>query len=230
MKREIRELLVQGGNQLGIELKSQEVVKFSELSAELNKWNKKINLTSIRDDSDVVLKHFIDSLSLLKVIGKEGRLLDVGSGGGFPAIPLKIMLPLLSVVSVDAVEKKILFQRHVARILRLQDFSALHARVEELSLRYPLHFNWIVSRAFSDIPAFVKIALPLLKDNGCIVAMKGKKGKEEAVAAEKECLEMGVAVTAVLDITLPVTGATRCLVLMQKREWSQGNIHSKKTI
>ncbi len=230
MNAQIKELLVQCGNHLGIELKSNELGKFGEFSTELKKWNKKINLTSITDDRDIVLKHFTDSLVLLKVVGEKGSLLDIGSGGGFPAIPLKIMRPMLSVVSVDAVEKKILFQRHVARILRLHEFSAVHARGEELSRQYAGHFNWIVSRAFSDIPSFVRIALPLLRDDGRIVAMKGKRGKEEAAAAEKQCLEMGVEVSAILDFSLPVTGELRYLVVMKKREGELEGIYSKKRI
>jgi 16S rRNA (guanine527-N7)-methyltransferase len=230
MNVQIKELLLQCGHLLGIDLSPNALGKFSEFSAELKKWNKKINLTSITDDRDIVLKHFADSLVLLKVIGAKGSLLDIGSGGGFPSIPIKIMLPGLSVVSVDAVEKKILFQRHVARILGLREFSAVHARGEELLKKYAGHFDWIVSRAFSDIPTFVRIALPLLKDNGRIVAMKGKRGSEEAAAAAEQCLTMGVKVTALHDFCLPVSGELRYLVVMEKRAGEPGAQYSKKRI
>jgi 16S rRNA (guanine527-N7)-methyltransferase len=227
MNVQMKDLLLQCGHQLGLELTPNAVGKFNEFSAELKKWNKKINLTSITDDRDIVLKHFVDSLVLIKLIGGTGSLLDIGSGGGFPAIPVKIMLPGLSVVSVDAVEKKVLFQRHMARILGLKDFSAIHARGEELAKKYAGHFDYIVSRAFSDIPTFVRIALPLLKDNGRIVAMKGKRGSEEAAAAAVQCSTMGVKITGLHDFRLPVSGEFRCLVVMEKRVGEPEGKYSK---
>ena len=230
MNTQIKELLMSCGHHLGIELTSNQLGKFGEFATELKKWNRKINLTSITDDRDIVLKHFADSLLLMKAIGRAGNLLDIGSGGGFPAIPLKIILPKLSIVSVDAVEKKILFQRHVARTLGLNEFSAVHARGEELPGKYAGHFDWVVSRAFSDIPTFVRIALPLLRDDGRMVAMKGKKGSEEAAAAVKQCLTMGVEVTGVLDYRLPVSGELRYLVVMEKMRSKPEEIHSKKRI
>jgi 16S rRNA (guanine527-N7)-methyltransferase len=230
MNTQIKELLITCGQHLGIELTSNQLGKFGEFATELKKWNRKINLTSITDDRDIVLKHFADSLLVMKAIGRAGTLLDIGSGGGFPAIPLKIILPKLSIISVDAVEKKILFQRHVARILRLNEFSAVHARGEELTGKYARHFDWVVSRAFSDIPTFVRLALPLLKDGGRMVAMKGKKGSEEAEAAIKQCLAMGVEVSSVLNFSLPVTGELRYLVVMEKVNNEPEEIYSKKRI
>ena len=163
-----------------------------------------------------MIKHFADSLSLLGSLKKSGTLLDIGSGGGFPAIPLKIMLPHLSVVSVDAVEKKILFQRHAGRLLQLENFAALHARAEELIESYASQFDYVVSRAFSDLPHFVSLALPLLKETGQIIAMKGRDGREEAAAAEKQFAELGVKVADCIHLRLPVSGDDRYLVVMKK--------------
>ena len=226
----LKELLVECGHELGLELTPNQLGKFAEFAVELKKWNKKINLTAITDDRDIVLKHFVDSLLLMKAIGRVGKLLDIGSGGGFPSIPLKIIYPKLTIVSVDAVEKKILFQRHVARTLGLHEFSAVHARGEELSGKYAGHFDWIVSRAFSDIPTFVKIAKPLLAVNGRMVAMKGKRGSEEAAAAVEQCLMMGVKVTGVSDFRLPVSGELRYLVVLEKTDGEPEEKHSKKRI
>lgn len=216
MNKRIEELLAMGAAELGTDISVEKLEKFTVFAGELKKWNRKINLTSITSDRDIVVKHFADSLSLLKVVDGDGSLLDVGSGGGFPSIPLKIMLPMLSVVSVDAVEKKIFFQRQVARVLGLENFQAVHARCEALTEKYAGHFDWIVSRAFSDIPAFVEISLPLLKKDGRIIAMKGKRGGEEAASASPGLAETGVVIAEVTNLKLPVSGDLRSLIIMKR--------------
>lgn len=216
MNDRARELLRTGAAELGVPLTSAELGQFNLLAAELKKWNRKINLTAIKDDAAIVVKHFLDSLTLLKVVPGKGSLLDIGSGGGFPAIPLKIMRHGLHVTSVDAVEKKVIFQRHAGRTLHLHGFDAIHARGEELAGKYAGHFDWVVSRAFSDIPTFVRMALPLLKDTGKMVAMKGKGGKVEAHGAEKSLAEMGVKVCEAVEFRLPISGDSRCLVVMTR--------------
>jgi 16S rRNA (guanine527-N7)-methyltransferase len=211
-----KEYLLQGARQLGTELGAAELGQFYRLAAELKKWGKKINLTALHDDEDIVVKHFLDSLTLLKVVGRTGSLLDIGSGGGFPALPVKLLRHNLHVTSVDAVEKKILFQRHVARQLGFHGFEALHARGEELHPRFAGHFDWVVSRAFSDIPTFVRLALPLLKEQGAIVAMKGKGGGEEARRVQSSLAELGVVVTKLMEFPLPISGDARSLVVMER--------------
>jgi 16S rRNA (guanine527-N7)-methyltransferase len=216
MNKEALELLVCCAAEFGLELTTKQIGLFNAFAEELKKWNRKINLTAIKDDREIVIKHFADSLSLLGRLKTPGTLLDIGSGGGFPAIPLKIMLPHLTVVSVDAVEKKVLFQRHAARVLQLQDFSALHLRAEELAKSHASMFDSIVSRAFSDLPFFVSLALPLLKNSGQIIAMKGREGREEAVAAEKQLDDLGAKVVDCIHLKLPVSSAERFLVVVEK--------------
>lgn len=211
-----RNLLLRGAAQIGVELTSNELGKFARFAAELKKWNRKINLTAIRTDEDIVLKHFVDSLVLLKVV-RGGRLLDIGSGGGFPVIPLKIVRPRIEAVSVDAVEKKVIFQRHAGRLLGLHGFEALHARGEDLLGRFAGHFDWVVSRAFSDIPTFVRMALPLLKPEGRIVAMKGRGGREEAELCRPALTLLGASVSEVQELALPITGDARSLVIIAKK-------------
>ena len=197
-------------------LTTAELGKFYTFAAELKKWSRKINLTAITADEDIAVKHFLDSLTVLKVVGPKGRLLDIGSGGGFPAIPLKIACHDLHVTSVDAVEKKVIFQRHAARLLGLHGFEALHARGEELAAHHAGSFDWVVSRAFSDIPTFVRIALPLIKAGGKIVAMKGRGGREEAETVAAALAELGVRVTDVIEFRLPVSGDARALIVMER--------------
>jgi 16S rRNA (guanine527-N7)-methyltransferase len=211
-----KETLARGASELGLHLTPAELGMLYAFAAELKKWSRKINLTAITVDEEIAVKHFLDSLTLLKIVGRAGRLLDVGSGGGFPAIPLKIACRDLHVVSVDAVEKKIIFQRHAARLLGLHGFEALHARGEELAARHAGSFDWVVSRAFSDIPTFVRIALPLLKENGRIVAMKGRRGGEEARTVSVALADLKVQVTGIIEFRLPVSGDARSLIVMER--------------
>lgn len=211
-----QDYLKEGSAELGIILSPQQLASFTIYADELCKWNRKINLTSITLPEEIAVKHFIDSLTLLKYAVISGELLDIGSGGGFPGIPLKIVSPGTRVVSVDAVEKKINFQRHIVRTLALEGFSAQHSRVENLFPQYEDFFNHIVSRAFADIPEFVKNALPLLAENGTIIAMKGKEGRKEAEAATAELERMGVAVSAVHEFELPLLKDLRALIFIRR--------------
>jgi 16S rRNA (guanine527-N7)-methyltransferase len=210
-------LLAAGADELGLRLSAAELGKLYAFAVELKKWSRKINLTAIRGDEEIAVKHFLDSLALLRVVGVNGDLLDIGSGGGFPAIPLKIARRELQVVSVDAVEKKVIFQRHAARLLGLQGFEALHARAEELAAQRKGHFDWVVSRAFADIPTFVSIALPLVREKGKIIAMKGRGGREEADAAAASLRDMGVEVSEIIEFHLPVSGDARSLIIINRR-------------
>lgn len=216
MNERAKNILASGAAELGVGLTPVELGKLYILATELKKWGRKINLTAIKEDEEIAVKHFLDSLTLLSIVGGNGELLDIGSGGGFPAIPLKIARHELHVVSVDAVEKKIIFQRHAARQLGLQRFEALHARAEELAANHAGRFDWVVSRAFTDIPTFVRIALPLIKEQGRIIAMKGRGGREEADAARASLHGMGVEVCRVVELRLPNSGDSRSLVVMKK--------------
>jgi len=216
MNQHAKNLLVAGAEELGVPLSAEQLAGLNLLAEELKKWSRKINITAITDDEGIAVKHFVDSLSLLKVVQGAGRLLDIGSGAGFPCIPVKIALPNLEIVSVDAVVKKISFQKQAVRLLNLERFTATHVRAETLADTYPEYFDWVVSRAFSDIPSFVAMALPLLKSEGRIVAMKGRSAAEEVASAEDALAKMGVKVDFVLDFSLPGSGDARSLVVIVK--------------
>lgn len=211
-----QEILAAGAAGMGCPFDADQLGRFALFVAELKRWNKRINLTAITSDREIVVKHLLDSLTLTSILPPKGRLLDIGSGGGFPAIPLAIVLPGLSITSVDAVGKKITFQRHVGRLLSLTNLTAIHARAETLADTDPAGFDWVVSRAFSSIPLFARLALPVLNEDGTIVAMKGRDGEQEATAAESELAELGLRVARVNRLHLPGDNATRTLVLMQK--------------
>ena len=216
MIQSAKELLKKGAAELGIGLTDAQLNSLNLFAEELKKWNRKINLTAITDDEGIAVKHLVDSLSLLKVVRGPGRLLDIGSGGGFPCIPVKVVQPDLDIVSVDAVVKKVSFQKQAVRLLNLATFTAMHVRAETLAEQYAESFDWVVSRAFSDIPSFVAMALPVLKQEGRIVAMKGKNAADEIAAAEGELAKLGARVESVLEFPLPCSGDARSLVIIAK--------------
>lgn len=212
----MKSILEKGLDELCISISGEQLNRFELFAAELCKWNRKINLTSITTTEEIAVKHFIDSVAVARFIESTGKLLDIGSGGGFPSIPLKILYPELKIVSVDAVGKKINFQKHVARLLGLRDFSAMHARVEMLFPEYGSSFQYIISRAFSDLGMFAGVSLPLLADNGLIIAMKGREGRREAEAAEKELSRLNLAVETIEEYRLPILNDERSIILLRK--------------
>lgn len=216
MKAAAKELLAAGSRALGLSLSAGQLKDLDLLAEELKRWNRKINLTSITDDEGIALKHLVDALTLLKVVRGPGRLLDLGSGGGFPCIPVKVAVPDLEVVSVDSVVKKISFQKQAARLLKLEGFLALHARGESLADAYGNSCDWVVSRAFSDIPTFVGMALPLLKREGRIVAMKGPGGAQEAEEAREYLDRVEVRLESMEEFLLPGSIEQRSLLTFVK--------------
>lgn len=187
---------------------------FAALITELKKWNKTVNLTAIHSDEDIIVKHLIDSLALLRFLKKDERILDIGSGAGFPSIPLKLVSPGNAITSVDAVRKKIMFQKHLSRFLGLQHFYPLHSRVEEMYTDSSCFFDVIVSRAFSRLDQFVSLALPLLKKEGRLLAMKGPAVKYEMEEAEERLHAMNVIISAVDTYQLPAKYGERRIITL----------------
>lgn len=204
--------------ELSLEVAADTSEKLLRLLAELLRWNRTHNLTAITDPVEGIEKHLVDSLSLLPLLNGDERMLDVGSGGGFPGLPLKIACPGLFVVSVDSVAKKINFQRHAARLLGLRGFEPLHARAESLPERpgYAGSFDVVVSRAFASLPVFAALALPLLQSEGRILAMKGAEGERELAEAKSELAALGLVCTELRQLRLPASGALRSLLVLQR--------------
>jgi 16S rRNA (guanine527-N7)-methyltransferase len=205
-------ILKSGAAELGIVVTDAVAEALSIYSVELLKWNRKINLTAITAENEIADKHFIDSLYFASRVNSGEKTLDIGSGAGMPAIPLAIARPEVVVVSVDAVAKKVQFQRHIARLLDLENLTALHARVESMGSQYCNTFDLITSRAFSSLELFVRLAKPLLKNEGRLVAMKGPSTSQEISEAEKSIKALGFEITAVSNYDLPSGSGKRCLV------------------
>jgi 16S rRNA (guanine527-N7)-methyltransferase len=215
--REWQRFIIDGARKLGFEIDESVTAQFSAHAFELIRWKRKINLTSITNPRDIAIKHFLDSLAPAQFIPDEARLLDMGSGGGFPGIPLKILKPSLSVLLIDGVRKKINFLKHVLRNLQLENIEAFQIRAENL-LKEPEFedsFDVIISRALSDLTPFVKNALPLLANQGTIMAMKGKIDPEE-LDAVRGIVPEGRYSLVVENYRLPSMNALRSIVILKQ--------------
>ncbi len=219
MESDLKKLIKDGAFELGVELSPEVVESFSVYLRELKAWGGKMNLTAITTDRDVIIKHFLDSLTLcafLKNGGQEGlRLLDIGSGAGFPGIPVKLAMPWLEVAMMDSVTKKVHFMRHAIRALGLKGIDAIAARVEDKAVieKYAGRFDAVSSRAFAGLGAFVTAALPYCRDNGIIIAMKGP-----AVANELKELDgiQGISAPEIFEAKVPFSDRFMVIVRLTK--------------
>lgn len=184
---------------------------------ELLRWNQSINLTAITDRDEALIKHLVDSLTLLPLLRGAETLLDMGSGGGLPGLPLKIVLPDLNLTSVDAVAKKISFQKHVIRTLALTGAVARHGRLEELGRESSLagHFDLVVARAFASLADCVRFARPFLQPGGRLIAMKGPEGEKEVQATEKIFTSAGFSLQRIDRCNLPGDNGERTLITLE---------------
>ncbi len=170
-------MVIDGAMQLDITVSANQARKLGQHAKELIQWNQTSNLTTITDPQDVAIKHFVDAIAPIPLIGEGVRVLDAGSGGGFPGIPLKIMRPDVQVTLVDSVRKKVSFLKYTIRTLGLTDIHVVHGRLEDLgrSQQYRAKFNLVVCRAFSSLEKFVSLAVPFLDQGGRLLAMKGPR-------------------------------------------------------
>ena len=186
------QVIVDGAKAFDLDLDHRHIDLFTDHVRELLHWNKATNLTTITDPFEVAVKHYVDSLAPVRLISPGAALLDIGSGGGFPGIPLKIVIPSLAVTLIDASRKKVNFLKHVIRTLKLEGIEALHIRAEDFGLKpaYIKRFDVIISRALTDLESFTRHGLPLLSKEGVMIALKGKVDQTELEKMETLALEM----------------------------------------
>lgn len=205
---------------LGLRLTTRQADALLIYERELIAWNEKFNLTAIREPESIRSKHFLDSLSCILALREAppGKLVDVGTGAGFPGIPLKIILPGLKLTLVESVGKKADFCRHITECLGLEGVEILHARAEEVG-RMPSHrgqYDWAVARAVASLPVLAEYLLPLVRLAGRVLAQKGESGPAEAHAAERALKLLGGRVRQLIPVTLPGVAEDRYLVVIDK--------------
>ncbi len=205
---------------LGLRLNAQQQAALETYKRELLAWNQRVNLTAIRDPEAVEAKHFLDSLSCLGVMGRRPgqRIIDVGTGAGFPGLVLKIACPSWRVTLVEAVGKKVAFCRHMVETLGLEGVDVLHARAEELG-HDPAHreaYDWAVARAVARLPILAEYLLPFVRVGGHMLAQKGETGPAEAQEAEHAIRILGGELERIVPVTVPGVAEDRYLIVVRK--------------
>ena len=185
----------------------------------LMEWNQRFNLTGITDDEGITLRHFVDSLTVLTVLpARPLKLIDVGSGAGFPGIPLNIARPDLNVTVMDSVAKKVKFCAEVIRQLGLSNIRAMQGRAEEAAHQQALReqFDCVTARAVATLPTLVEYLLPFVKVGGMCVAMKGSDAEAEAAQADAAIRMLGGKLNRVVPVSLPGLPDKRALIVIDK--------------
>ena len=222
MSEGVSTLFVEGLQQLGLDPRDEQILAaFESYRQELLDWNSRINLTAITDPQDVLLKHFLNSLSLLQVYSNpEARLLDIGSGAGFPGLPLKIVRPQWHVTLLEATGKKTLFLRHMVEVLQFQDVEIIHGRAEELAHKqvYRARFDIVTARAVSALFTLLEYCAPYCRVGGVIVFPKKGDLTEELQQAKRAAVHVGTKLKADIAVDLPGLADGRRLLVWEQQK------------
>ena len=205
---------------LDLRLSAAQIQQFHQLSELLLAWNRRMNLTAIQDPAAIAVKHYLDSLTLAKVIPcfAGRRLIDVGTGAGFPGLALAIVFPRLRVTLLDATAKKLRFIDQAGQTLGLENIRTLRIRAEDAG-RHPKHrgaYDLVTARAVAKMPTLMEYTLPLAKIGGQVIAMQGSRAYEETSRAAKAIARLGGELFAIEEIRLPTLDQPRYLVVIDK--------------
>lgn len=219
------QILEQKLGELGIKQDQNQLERFHKFYQLLIEWNKVMNLTGITEYEDVVEKHFVDSLSIIKAIDLSGihTVIDVGTGAGFPGIPLKIAFPHLRVVLLDSLNKRIKFLDEVISQLELTEIRTIHGRAEEYARKeeYREQFNLCVSRAVANLSTLSEYCLPYIQVGGMFVPYKSGEIDDEVEQSKKAVRILGGNIKEVMKFELPGTDIHRSFVLIHKEQHTQ---------
>lgn len=190
---EFKETLKKEAKKIKVIVTDEKVKKFYNYMLSLLEWNKKINLTAITEPNDVILKHFVDSFTIHDYIKKDAKMIDVGTGAGFPGVPLAILRDDIRVTLIDSLQKRINFLNEVITTLGLQNVEAIHTRAEDLAQNeeYREKYDVVTSRAVANMSTLLEYMLPFNRVEGVCVCMKGSNVDEELNAAEKAARVLG---------------------------------------
>lgn len=205
---------------LGIRLAAGQIGALEQYERELLDWNKRFNLTAIDEPEKVRVKHFLDSLTCVQVMRGTtlNRVIDVGTGAGFPGLPLKIVCPDIKLTLLESVGKKANFCRHMARTLGLEGVEVLQVRAEEIGqlTTHREKYDWAMARAVAAMPVLAEFLLPLVRVGGRMLAMKGENAPAEAQTAEHAFRLLGGRLQRLVPVTLPGIADERYLVVVEK--------------
>lgn len=217
-KEEWKKTLQKQCEELTVELNDAKQEQFYTYMELLQKWNENINLTAITEPKEVLQKHFVDSLTIMPYIEKNAKVIDVGTGAGFPGIPMKIAEDGVQVTLLDALNKRLNFLNEVIRSLGLTNIEMVHLRAEEAGKNKQLRekFDVSVSRAVAPLSVLVEYLLPLVKINGICICMKGSNIEEEIANSKKAIEILGGKIEKIEEFTLPDSDMKRSIIIIKK--------------
>lgn len=203
---------------INVRLPESKIRDFFTYMEMLVEWNKKINLTAIVEMDEVIDKHFVDSLTISQYIDENARIIDVGTGAGFPGIPLEIARDNLKIDLLDSLNKRINFLNEVINKLELKNITTIHSRAEDESNKKEKRerYDIAVSRAVANLPVLLEYLLPFVKIGGKCICMKGMNIEEEVNNSRRALKELGGEIEEIVKLQLPGTDATRNIIIVRK--------------
>ncbi len=204
-------------SKIGIKLNNEQVEKFYKYEKLMLEWNEKINLTSIVDENEIILKHFVDSAIITKYIKKEQKVVDIGTGAGFPGIPLKIINEDIDIYLIDSLNKRIKFLENVIHALELKKICAIHSRAEEIghNKEFRQQFDVVTSRAVAKFNVLLEYMLPLTKPEGTCICLKGPNIEEEIKESKNALNILGGKIEKIENFRLPDSDIERNLIFVK---------------
>jgi len=215
---EFKEELLQKSKIINVELNDNQINQFYDYMKMIQEWNEKINLTAILEPKEMILKHFIDSMSILKSIKENDKIVDIGTGAGFPGLPIKISKPDTEIVLLDSLNKRIKFLDEVIESLKLKNIKTIHSRAEEFGLNgvYRENFDVAVSRAVAPMNILLEYLIPTVKVGGICICMKGPEIDEEIEKSKRALEILGGKIEKIEKIDLVNSGNRRTIITIRK--------------
>ncbi|HZK26921.1 MAG TPA: 16S rRNA (guanine(527)-N(7))-methyltransferase RsmG [Thermoclostridium sp.] len=219
MNNENRSILLEGFAEFGVNLTENQIANFERYHKMLIEWNEKINLTAITDERDVVIKHFIDSISIIQFIPKNAlNIIDVGTGAGFPGIPLKVVKDQLNITLLDSLEKRVRFLNSIINEIGISGIRTIHARAEDLGKdkEHRECYDVGTARAVASLSVLCEYILPFVRIGGYFICMKGSDVENEISDSKTALSILGGEIEKVVNFSLPFEKSERNIILIKK--------------
>lgn len=215
----LEELLCESCRKIGVELNQAQLKQFMTYKDMLVEWNEKMNLTAINDDREIILKHFVDCLALCSGADMSGKkIIDVGTGAGFPGVPVKIACPDIDITLLDSLNKRITFLNELTKALELEKTDCVHMRAEDGGNDKGLResFDMCISRAVANLAVLCEYCLPFVRVGGMFISMKGPDVSQEISEAEKAIKVLGGEISEIKKVSIPETDINHSLIIIKK--------------
>lgn len=217
-----KQKLIEDASKIGINLNMFRVKQFEKYQDLLLEWNEKINLTTITEENDIITKHFIDSLTCLKYINSQDKIIDIGTGAGFPGIPIKIVLPETKITLLDSLNKRIVYLNDVIEKTELTNIEAIHGRAEEFGMKpeYREKYDVVTARAVANLKVLAEYCVPFVKPGGTFICMKGSEYKDEVNEAKAHIGDLGGEIEKIEEIILPESDIKHTIIIIKKIKYT----------